>query len=152
MFSVNKKTRGLYHALFMHGKATKTYHAIAVVDQHPQVDRWVVQSRLVRGEPRFRMKTTAGAVNSESHIHLLKVHENRGNFRLNPVTGKTHQLRVHMSSLGFSIVNDRLYPELLPEQNDNFDKPLQLLAKEIEFQDPITGKTLEFHSEQVLVF
>jgi tRNA pseudouridine32 synthase/23S rRNA pseudouridine746 synthase len=152
MFSVNKKTRGLYHELFMHGKVTKTYHAVAVVNQRPQIDHWVVQNRIVRGEPRFRMITTAGAVNSESHIHLLKVHEHRGNFRLNPVTGKTHQLRVHMSSLGFSIVNDRLYPELLPEQNDNFEKPLQLLAKEIKFQDPITGKTVEFNSEQVLAF
>jgi tRNA pseudouridine32 synthase/23S rRNA pseudouridine746 synthase len=74
----------------------------------------------------------------------------RGHFRLNPVTGKTHQLRLHMSGLGFRIINDRLYPEMLPEQNDDFDQPLQLLAKQITFQDPLTGKTVEFSSERTL--
>ena len=151
MFSVNKQTRGLYHDLFMHGKITKTYHAIAEVHQPPQEDLWIVQNRIVRGEPRFRMKTVAGVVNSQSRIHLLKVKGNRGRFRLNPVTGKTHQLRLHMSGLGFRIINDRLYPDLLAEQNDDFDQPLQLLAKQITFQDPVTGKTVEFNSEQTLL-
>jgi len=150
IFSVNKKTRGLYHNLFMHGKITKTYHAIAEVHQPPQEDHWIVQNRIVRGEPRFRMKTVAGVVNSVSHIHLLKVQGNLGHFQLNPVTGKTHQLRLHMSGLGFRISNDRLYPDLLAEQNDDFDQPLQLLAKQIAFRDPLTGKTMEFGSEQAL--
>lgn len=150
IFSVNKKTRGLYHELFMHGKITKTYHAIAEVNQPPQEDRWIVQNRVVRGEPRFRMKTVAGVVNSVSHVHILKVQGNRGQFRLNPVTGKTHQLRLHMSGLGFRICNDRLYPDLLAEQNDAFDQPLQLLAKQVTFRDPITGKTVEFSSELTL--
>jgi len=97
------------------------------------------------------MKTVAGVANSKSHIHLLKVKGNRGRFRLNPVTGKTHQLRLHMSGLGFRIINDRLYPDLLAEQNDDFDQPLQLLAKQITFQDPLTGKTVEFNSEQTLL-
>lgn len=151
IFSVNKKTRGLYHDLFVHGKITKTYHAIAEVTRPPQEDTWIVENRIVRGEPRFRMKTVAGVVNSRSHIHLLKVNGNRGHFRLNPVTGKTHQLRLHMSGLGFRIINDRLYPELLAEQNDDFDQPLQLLAKHITFRDPVTGKTVEFSSGQALL-
>ncbi len=151
MFSVNRKTRGLYHALFMHGKITKTYHAVAEVTLPPQEDRWVVQNRIVRGEPRFRMKTVPGAVNAESRIQLLKVDGNRGRFRLNPVTGKTHQLRLHMSSLGFRIINDRLYPNLLPEQDDDFEQPLQLLAKQIAFHDPLTGKAVELGSEQTLL-
>jgi len=151
IFSVNKKTRGLYHDLFMHGKITKTYYAIAEVTQPQQDDLWIVQNRIVRGEPRFRMKTVAGVVNSQSHIHLLKVKGNRGHFCLNPVTGKTHQLRLHMSGLGFRIINDRLYPDLLAEQNDDFEQPLQLLAKQITFRDPITGKNVEFSSEQALL-
>jgi tRNA pseudouridine32 synthase/23S rRNA pseudouridine746 synthase len=151
IFSVNRKTRGLYHDLFMHGRITKTYHAIAEVNQPPQEDRWSVQNRIVRGEPRFRMKTVAGVANSKSHIHLLKVKGNRGRFRLNPVTGKTHQLRLHMSGLGFRIINDRLYPDLLAEQNDDFEQPLQLLAKQITFRDPVAGKTVEFSSEQTLL-
>lgn len=150
IFSVNRKTRGLYHDLFMHGKITKTYHAIAEVNQPPQEDRWSVQNRIVRGEPRFRMKTVTGIVNTESHIHLLKVKGNRGLFCLSPITGKTHQLRLHMSGLGFRIINDRLYPDLLAEINDHLDQPLQLLAKQISFINPITGKTVEFATDQAL--
>jgi len=150
VFSVNRKTRGLYHELFMHGKITKTYHAIAEVNQPPREDHWIVQNRIVRGEPRFRMKTAGGTLNSESHIHLLKVDGKRGHFRLHPVTGKTHQLRLHMSGLGFRIINDRLYPHLLPEQNDDFAQPLQLLAKQIAFRDPVSGKTMEYSAESVL--
>ena len=151
IFSVNRKTRGLYHELFMHGKITKTYHAIAEVNRPPQGDRWIVQDRIVRGEPRFRMKTVTGEVNSESHIQLLEVNGNRGHFHLNPVTGKTHQLRLHMSRLGFRIINDRLYPDLLAEQGDDFDQPLQLLAKQMTFRDPLTGKPLEFSSGRTLL-
>jgi len=150
IFSVNRKTRGIFHDLFARGNITKTYHAIAEVAQLPRKDRWIVQNRIIRGEPRFRMKTVAGVVNSESHIHLLKVNGNRGHFRLNPVTGKTHQLRVHMSGLGFRIINDRLYPDLLPEQDDDFGQPLQLLAKQITFRDPVSGKNMEYGSGQAL--
>lgn len=150
IFSVNRKTRGRYHDLFMLGKITKTYHAVAEVKQPPQEDHWVVQNRIVRGEPRFRMKTVSGVVNAESHIQLLKVEGTRGHFCLSPVTGKTHQLRVHMSGLGFRISNDRLYPDLLPEQDDDFAQPLQLLARQVSFQDPVSGKIMAFSSEQAL--
>jgi len=151
MLSANKKTRGLYHDLFMQGKITKTYHAIAEVAQPPQQELWVVQNRIARGEPRFRMRSVTGAANSESHIQLLKESGNRGYFHLRPVTGKTHQLRLHMSSLGFQIINDRLYPDLLPEQDDDFTRPLQLLANQIMFHDPLTGKAMEFGSGQALL-
>jgi tRNA pseudouridine32 synthase/23S rRNA pseudouridine746 synthase len=150
IFSVNRETRGRYHELFAQGNITKTYHASAEVQQFPQEDHWVVQNRIVRGEPRFRMRTVAGAVNSESHIQLLQITGKRGRFQLSPVTGKTHQLRVHMSSLGFRIINDRLYPDLLPQQDDDFSQPLQLLAKQITFQDQVSGKIKGFSSEQVL--
>lgn len=151
IFSVNRKTRGLYHDLFLHGKITKTYHAVAEVNPAPREDRWIVRNRIVRGEPRFRMKTAAGAVNSESRILLLEMNGTRGRFRLNPVTGKTHQLRLHMSALGFGILNDRLYPDLLAQQDDDFARPLQLLARQMAFQDPVTGKAMEFRSGRALL-
>ena len=152
IFSVNRETRGLYHELFMHGKIAKTYHALAEFTYPPQATRWVIENRIVRGEPRFRMKIVPGLVNARSSIQLLESAGNRGRFQLSPVTGKTHQLRLHMSSLGFRIINDRVYPELLAEQNDDFDQPLQLLAKHIAFRDPITGKPVEFSSERALLF
>jgi tRNA pseudouridine32 synthase/23S rRNA pseudouridine746 synthase len=152
IFSVNPNTRGLYHELFMHGKMEKIYHALAEVNQPPRENQWTVENRIVRGEPRFRMKAVAGAANARSHIRLLEVKGNRGLFSLQPVTGKTHQLRLHMSGLGFSIINDRVYPELQPERDDDFDRPLQLLAKMIRFHDPVSGQDREFRSERGLLW
>jgi tRNA pseudouridine32 synthase/23S rRNA pseudouridine746 synthase len=150
IFSVNKNTRGLYHELFMHGKVEKTYHALAEVNRPPQENQWIVENRIVRGEPRFRMKTVPGVANARSHIQLLEIKGNRGRFSLQPVTGKTHQLRLHLSGLGFRIINDRVYPELQPQTDDDFDRPLQLLAKMIRFHDPVSEKAMEFRSEREL--
>jgi tRNA pseudouridine32 synthase/23S rRNA pseudouridine746 synthase len=152
IFSVNPKTRGLYHELFMHGKVAKTYHALTEVNQPPRENQWTVENRIVRGEPRFRMKTVPGIVNARSHIQLVEVKGNRGLFSLRPVTGKTHQLRLHMSGLVFSIINDRVYPDLQPEQDDDFDQPLQLLAKRVRFHDPVSGQDREFRSERGLLW
>jgi tRNA pseudouridine32 synthase/23S rRNA pseudouridine746 synthase len=144
--------RGLYHELFRHGKLEKTYHALAEVNQPPRENHWTVENRIVRGEPRFRMKTVPGVANACSHIQLREVKGNRGLFRLQPVTGKTHQLRLHMSGLGFRIINDRVYPDLQPERDDDFNAPLQLLAKQVRFHDPVSGQNREFRSEQGLLW
>jgi tRNA pseudouridine32 synthase/23S rRNA pseudouridine746 synthase len=152
VFSVNPKTRGAYHGLFMRGRVEKIYHALAEVHQPPLENRWTVENRIVRGEPRFRMKIVPGAVNARSHIQMLEMKHNRGLFRLQPVTGKTHQLRLHMSGLGFGIINDRVYPDLQPERDDDFDRPLQLLAREIRFHDPVTGTDREFRSGRELLW
>ena len=150
IFSVNPKTRGPYHELFMRGAVEKIYHALAEVRQLPPENPWTVENRIVRGEPRFRMKIVPGVVNARSQIKLLEVKNKRGLFRLQPATGKTHQLRLHMSGLGFGIINDRVYPDLQPETEDNFDKPLQLLAKQIRFHDPIVGAVRTFRSKREL--
>ncbi len=152
IFSVNRETRGLYHELFMHGKVTKTYHALAEFMRPPQAARWDIENRIVRADPRFRMKIVPGPVNARSSIQLLESAGNRGRFQLSPITGKTHQLRLHMSELGFRIINDRVYPDLLAEQDDDFAQPLQLLARHIAFRDPITGMPVEFSSGRALLF
>lgn len=152
IFSVNIKTRGLYHELFMHGKVDKTYHALAEVNQPPLKNQWVIENRIIRGDPRFRMKIAPGAANARSYIQLLEINGNRGLFRLQPVTGKTHQLRLHLSSLGFRIIHDRVYPDLQPETHDTFDQPLQLLAKRVRFRDPVSGESREFQSERELLW
>lgn len=152
LFSVNRKTRGLYHDLFMHGMVEKTYHALAPVPRPEVKNHWLVENRIERGAPRFKMKIVPGMVNARSRIELLEVEGNRGRFRLNPLTGKTHQLRLHMSSLGFGIINDRVYPELLPESKDDFSRPLQLLARQIRFHDPITGRHMDFCSGRDIRF
>jgi tRNA pseudouridine32 synthase/23S rRNA pseudouridine746 synthase len=150
LFSVNRRTRGLYHELFTRGEVEKTYDAIAQVSELPAERQWMVVNRIERGEPRFRMRIGPGVPNARSIIHLLEASGNRGRFRLLPLTGKTHQLRLHMTGLGFGILNDRVYPELLPESADDFDRPLQLIARRLRLRDPVTGSELEFESRQVL--
>lgn len=148
LFSANKKTRDLYGEMFRAGKVEKSYEAFSAAAGNP--GEWLVENRMVKGEPWFRMKTAPGSVNARSRIRLVEVQHGISRFILNPLTGKTHQLRLHMSGLGFGILNDRYYPELQPERADDFDKPLQLLAKTVRFQDPVTGKQMEFESDRKL--
>lgn len=147
LFSVNRQTRGLYHHLFAHGEVEKSYQALARLDRVPREREWTVQNRIERGEPRFRMQVVPGVPNARSVIHLVRATASRGRFGLHPLTGKTHQLRLHMSGLGFPIFNDRVYPTLLPESADDFDRPLQLIAKRLCFRDPVSGRIMEFESE-----
>lgn len=110
----------------------------------------MVRSRIEQGEPWFRMKAVPGEPNSESVIRLVEAKGERAFFLLEPVTGKTHQLRLHMSGLGFGILNDRYYPDLQPQREDDFESPLQLLAKRVRFRDPATGEEVEFVSGREL--
>ncbi len=149
--SLNPGTRGLYHDLFVQGRIEKTYEAIATVHRQPRERSWLVENRLVPGEPRFRMRAAPGAVNARSEIHLEAIDGDRAQFRLHPITGKTHQLRVHMSGIGFPIVNDRYYPELQAETAADFTRPLQLIARELRFRDPVGGVERTFRSNRVLL-
>lgn len=152
LFSVNKKSRGIYSALFMNGLVEKTYQALSSCLPNQQPGTWQVESRIVQGDPRFRMKTTPGIVNARSSINLVEIKGKKARFILQPHTGKTHQLRVHMSGLGFGIMHDRYYPELEDERADDFAAPLQLVAQRIRFTDPVTGKKREFESERTLLW
>jgi tRNA pseudouridine32 synthase/23S rRNA pseudouridine746 synthase len=81
---------------------------------------------------------------------LIELAEPDGLYRLTPRTGRTHQLRVHMASLGLPIIGDPLYPKIIDVAADDFSTPLQLLAQRIEFDDPITGSRREFVSRRAL--
>ena len=151
MFSVNPKTNRLYHALFRNHEVEKSYLALSEGIPFPGETEWNVENRIVSGEPWFRMKTAAGTANSRSRIQLAGISGDRASFLLTPYSGKTHQLRIHMSGLGFQILNDRLYPELQPETDDDFTKPLQLIAKELTFRDPVSGKDMAFESQRTLL-
>lgn len=152
IFSVNPDTRGHYHDLFVRGKVEKIYHAVAEINQPATENHWLVENRMVRGEPRFRMRIVPGSVNARSRVQRLETRGDRGFFSLQPLTGKTHQLRLHMSALGFRILNDKVYPELLPPTEDDFTRPLQLLAKQIKFIDPLSKANMEFTSPQELIW
>jgi tRNA pseudouridine32 synthase/23S rRNA pseudouridine746 synthase len=152
LFSVNKMSRGHYGTLFMNGHVKKTYLALSACVPAQSENSWNIENRIERGVPWFRMRTSPGAVNARSAIHLTGIKGMQARFILHPHTGKTHQLRIHMSGIGFGILNDRYYPELQDERDDDFATPLQLVAKELRFSDPRTGRVREFSSERELLW
>lgn len=149
LFSINPTTRDAYQSLFRCRAVKKIYHAVAPLSDHWQ---WPMQycSRLVEDEQFFRTREVAGSANSETHIALLQAWQDTGLYRLQPVTGKKHQLRVHLASLGIPIVNDPLYPAVTSTRDADFSAPLKLLAKTLSFTDPVTGSEREFSSQQQL--
>jgi tRNA pseudouridine32 synthase/23S rRNA pseudouridine746 synthase len=149
VFSHDPATRGAYQSLFQRREMMKVYEALA--GRMPQPDfPMTYRSRMVEGTPFFRMKEAPGAPNSETHLDVL---EERGDimlYELRPLTGKKHQLRVHLAALGIPIINDAFYPDVQPCKEDNFSMPLKLLARSISFRDPVTGAYRHFESERTL--
>jgi tRNA pseudouridine32 synthase/23S rRNA pseudouridine746 synthase len=149
LFSLNPATRGLYTSLFRQRKVRKRYLALA--GNLPGLKFPLARrSRIVAGEPFFRMREIAGEPNSETHIEVLQETNGVSLYQLSPVTGRKHQLRLHLSALGIPIVNDKLYPSLRDVEEDDFSHPLKLLAKSISFEDPLTGQERCFESERKL--
>ncbi|MGI8896748.1 MAG: pseudouridine synthase [Pyrinomonadaceae bacterium] len=145
LFSLNPKTRGHYTSLFRNQEVRKVYEALAptlVNSSFPNTRR----SRIVRGEPFFRMKEVAGEANSETHINPLSSLGRITLYQLVPVTGRKHQLRLHCAALGIPVNDDKLYPAMTFSDDDDFSSPLKLLAKSISFQDPLTGRQHHFES------
>jgi len=149
LFSANPASRAAYQALFRERHMHKRYEAIA--PPLPQLDfPHVRRSRLVDGEPFILMREAEGAINSETRIEVLERREHWWRYALYPVSGKRHQLRVHMAALGAALRNDPLYPQLLPEEqrrSDDYSHPLQLLARHLAFDDPLTGRPRQFDSQ-----
>lgn len=150
MFSLNPGARAAYQQLFANQRVAKVYHAISARVPRGGISEWVVENRLEKGEPPFRMRAAPGPANARTCIEHVGTKNGRAYFHLRPETGKTHQLRHHMASLGFPIENDKYYPELQDESPDDYERPLQLLAKELRFEDPLSGASRQFISKRSL--
>ena len=149
LFSAHPATRAAYQALFRDKRIHKSYLALAAplpTTTLPHVHR----SRLVTGEPFFRMREAPGEANSETRVELDAVQGSDWRYRLTPVTGRKHQLRVHMAAMGAPIRNDPLYPDFQDPGGDDPARPLKLLAHRLQFDDPVTGESRAFESLQSL--
>ena len=162
LFSTNPQTRGKYQVLFEKRQVQKEYECVSAAEPapgHPAVDfPVVVRNRMTKSRSYLLAEVIDGEPNAETRIERLETFDGGpaagadgagqrlARYRLEPHTGKTHQLRVHMASLGLGIVNDAFYPDLLDKAPDDYSRPLQLLARGIRFVDPVSGKPVEYRS------
>lgn len=145
LFSKQPATRAIYQEMFAQRQVNKIYHAIAPFHADltfPCHTRY----RMEKGQPFYTMQVVEGQINSETEIDLIEHDAIWGKYQLKPITGKQHQLRVHLNSLGIAIKNDPFYPVVQHKREDDFSAPLQLLAKHIRFNDPATFQDMQFSS------
>jgi len=149
LFSANPHSRARYQALFRERRITKHYEAIAPA--LPDVGFPCIRSsHMVPGQPFFRMQEIDGPANSETRIDVVARGDGSWRYALTPITGRKHQLRVHMAALGAPIANDRMYPSPRPRAAGDYAAPLQLLAKGLWFVDPLNGAERKFSSSLLL--
>lgn len=144
LFTTRRELRGSYQTLFARGLVRKTYLARAAVDPALVLPR-VIRSRIIKRRGQLQAVIEPGEPNAET---LVELQSPDGLYRLTPRTGRTHQLRVQMASLGLPIIGDPLYPNVIDVADHDFSTPLQLLAHRIEFDDPVTGSHREFVSSR----
>lgn len=164
LFCANLTSRGAYQALFRERTVEKTYEAIAPYNEALKLPM-LYESRLVPDEHFTRMREVEGEPNAQTRIELIeRLDGDRADavaapgaiahYRLSPTTGRKHQLRVQCAALSIPILNDPIYPVLLAEHAagspDEYSKPLQLLARSVSFQDPMTGEQRSFSSNREL--
>ena len=145
LFSTNPRSRSAYQALFRERGIEKQYEAIAPALPSVQFP-CTRASRMVTGEPFFRMQEVEGPANSETRIDVIAREEANWRYALTPVSGRKHQLRVHMAALGAPIANDGMYPMLSQREAGDYSAPLRLLAKRLSFVDPLSGVERTFCS------
>jgi tRNA pseudouridine32 synthase/23S rRNA pseudouridine746 synthase len=149
LFVIEPAKRGTYQNLFRDRRVTKTYEAIAPHDPALTLPR-VVRSRIVKERGVVTAREVPGEPNAETLVELVGARDGTARYRLTPRTGRTHQLRVHMASLGLPLLGDPFYPVVRDVPLDDFRAPLQLLARELAFPDPRTGEQRVFRSRRTL--
>ena len=154
LFTIQPPTRNAYQTLFRQREVVKYYEAIAPLRTDLE---WPMtyRSRLIESDAFMQMREVEGEPNAETDMTLLETNGELARYALRPATGQKHQLRAQMAALGMPIVNDLIYPVLQPElpegQVPDYSKPLQLLAKAVEFNDPFTGAVRHFESKLCLM-
>ncbi|MCW2770051.1 MAG: pseudouridylate synthase [Aeromicrobium sp.] len=150
MLATERRWRGAYQSMFQDGTVRKTYWALAPLRDDLELPV-VIRNHVAKRRGMWQAEVVPGApVNAQTEVVLERVVGDRGIYRLSPSTGRTHQLRIHLAGLGIPIVGDPLYPTVLDIEVDDFSVPLQLLAGELSFTDPVDGTHRDFRSVRSL--
>ena len=159
-----RQVRRAYQELFATRSVTKTYEALAPLADVTTPTVW--EHRMLRERGNLQTFITPGVANARTEVlgvDTLDTHMQEkcegiygrelaplGKYILRPISGRTHQLRVHMWNAGAPILGDQIYPLVLPESAEDFSQPLQLVARSLNFVDPFTEIPHDFHSRRPL--
>ncbi len=149
LLTVRPQDRAAHAGVFQAREATKTYEALAPFDPALTFPRRLV-GRIEKRRGRLQAELVDGEPNAETLIELVEVRGQHARYRLTPLTGKTHQLRVQLAALGLPILGDPLYPSITEVDAGDFSAPLQLVARSIAFPDPVDGGPRTFTSRFAL--
>ncbi|MGW4067378.1 pseudouridine synthase [Nocardia grenadensis] len=149
LFVVDPTRRGTYQTLFQRQRVRKEYEAVAGY-RSGLIFPLSLESRIIKEKHVLAAQEVSGAPNARTRIELIERRGDIARYRLHPATGRTHQLRLHMNSLGIPILGDDFYPLITDKSVDDFTRPLQLLAATLEFTDPVTGENRRFDSRRGL--
>jgi tRNA pseudouridine32 synthase / 23S rRNA pseudouridine746 synthase len=167
LFSVNPASRAAYARLFREREIFKQYQAVTQLAPQMETEGQpddgatgllpvgVIRSRMAQGNSFMTMVEVPGEPNAVTGIESATRVGDKAVYCLRPVTGQRHQLRVQLAARACPIVNDLIYPVLTPElplgQAPDYSRPLQLLAQELGFDDPVTGQARHFVSQRRLL-
>ena len=141
-----------YGELFESRRMHKRY--LAVVRGNPQQNEWTCRARLGPdpGEHgRHRVvpgsKPTADSKDAETHFKVLQRANNLALIEASPITGRTHQIRLHLSDAHLPIIGDAMYGT--PDDRTRRNPPMALRAVALEFQDPFNRRPVRIsaHTE-----
>ena len=131
------------HALLQAGQVQKIYHAL--VYGGPEEDAGIIDAPIERRPlPSLLRYVDPAGKPSRTEYRVLARYENRALLALTPITGRTHQLRVHCAHMGFPILGDPQYgSESSKTLSDQLGMGYQrLCAKSVELLHPLTGEKL----------
>ncbi|MBU5452148.1 RluA family pseudouridine synthase [Pseudoflavonifractor sp. MSJ-30] len=139
------------HALLQQQKPQKTYEALTYGG--PEADDGIIDAPIARKElPSLLREIRPDGKPSVTHFHVLERGTQVCRLSLEPVTGRTHQLRLHCACMGFPILGDPQYgseASMAFSREKGFETQL-LLAKRLEFIHPITGEPLQLETKLTL--
>ncbi|WP_223286398.1 pseudouridine synthase [Kocuria atrinae] len=146
-----REDRGAFHKMFEQRSVFKTYWAVASLNDRVGAEPVRVESRINKTQGELQAREDPGEINAITDVRLLASFADAsgewGLYEVRPLTGRTHQIRVHMTSLGLPLRGDKLYPVPLEDFDvEDPDNPMQLIARSMTFVHPMTGESVTINS------